>query len=434
MKILRTLLTDITTLGLSFILAMIIWVVAVRANDPIVDKSLELDITDRGLLPALGEWSASDDLVRITIEGPQSIVNPLTRSDFSAYIDLSEIPFGESQAPVYIDLASEEIEIVFQDPQTVDVVAEEIISRDIPVTVDIRGSAARGHTIGEPISDPSFIQVSGPEQRVSQIAQARITIFLEQPREDVTAVRRPTFIDQETNVVSMSGLNTSTNEIEVVLPVDEIAGVAEKPITVDWSGSPALGYRLLDVRAEPTSLVVSGSPTVIDGLRSVSTEEIDISGLNESFTQQVALVFPDGVNPDEVESVFVTVEIEPIFTIDVVRRIPEFRALGEDLTAMATPEQLTIFLFGPLPALESINEEDVTVTLDLLDLGPGEYNLRPIVTVSANEIEIRSTEPETITVVIEEAEIGGRDESTGAENTAPTTESPTLTPVMTTTP
>ena len=72
--------------------------------------------------------------------------------------------------------------------------------------------------------------------------------------------------------------------------------------------------------------------------------------------------------------------------------------------AEVNPEELSIFLFGPLPALESISDGDVTVTLDLLDLEPGVYALKPLVSVSANEVEIRSTEPETMSVTISEIE------------------------------
>lgn len=431
MRIFRTLLTDITTLLLSLFLALIIWVVAVRASDPITTKSLELDITERGLLLAEGAVTKSEDLVRITVEGPQSVINPLTRSDFTAYIDLSEVPFGTSQTPVLIDYSAAEVQIAFQEPQSIEVVAEEIISREIPVRVDLRGSAARGHTNGEASSDPPSIIVSGPEQRVNQLSEARITVFLEQPKEDVIAIRRPTFVNQELNVVSISGLTTSTDEVQVVVPINEIDGVAEKPITVDWNGSPAVGYRLLNVSVEPTSLLISGSPTTIEEIRSISTESIDISGLNTSLTQQVVLIFPDGVTPEEVEPVFVTIEIEPILTTDVVRRIPEFRALGEGLQAEVNPDELSIFLFGPLPALESINEDDVTVTLDLLDLEPGEYALKPLVSVTANEVEIRSTEPETMTVTISEVDEEA-DVQVGEGTPTPTRSSPA--PITTPTP
>ena len=205
--------------------------------------------------------------------------------------------------------------------------------------------------------------------------------------------------------------------------------MADKPITVDWSGMPATGYRLLNVSVEPNSLLVTGPPTVLEDIRSISTEPIDISGLNQSFTQQVSLDFSEGVTPDEVQPVIVTIEIEPIITIDVVRRVPEIRALPDGLEAIVEPEELTIFLFGPLPALESLTEEDIDVTLDLLDFAPGEHAVKPIVSVSAGEVEIRSTDPEFMNVTIVDR---STDNEGSAGNRTPTpTPAPVGTPVPT---
>jgi hypothetical protein len=43
--------------------------------------------------------------------------------------------------------------------------------------------------------------------------------------------------------------------------------------------------------------------------------------------------------------------------------------------------------------LDSIDERDVRVTLDFLNLGPGNHNLEPIVDVFANDVEVRSVQP-----------------------------------------
>jgi hypothetical protein len=98
------------------------------------------------------------------------------------------------------------------------------------------------------------------------------------------------------------------------------------------------------------------------------------------------------------------------------------RGLGEDLDAILDPEEVRVFLFGPLPVLESLEEDDVRVTLDLLNLEIGTYNLEPLVTVSANRIVARSIQPATVTVVITEA-MTMTDEITG---TLPVTETSSL--------
>lgn len=400
MTIVRWLASETATLILALFIGVIIWTAAVRANDPITTKSLVLEIQQTGLLPAEGDVTLGDRSVRITIEGPRSRIDPLRATDFQAFIDLSQISFGESLAAVQVTFSINEVNLVFQEPQQITVMAEEIVNREIPVSVTVNGDPARGHTLSLPIADPATILVSGRASRVNQLANAEITIFVDGNKEDIIQVRRPVFMTQEGRTASVTGLDLSTEEVIVTIPVQEIAGVAEKPIVVDWVGSPAPGYRLLDVTIEPDSVLVTGSPTAISNLTTLRTESIDISGLNESFEERVVLNLPEGIELDEVQPILVSFEIEPIRSTAVVRRVPEIRALGEGLEATLEPEQITVTLFGPIPALDSIQDADVTVTLDLLDLVTGTHTVAPIVNVLVSDVEVRSFQPELVTVNI----------------------------------
>lgn len=396
----KNIVSELFTLILCFVLAIIVWVVAVQASDPLTTKSLELEIQPSGLLPAAGEVTFFDRTVRIYIEGPQSMVQNLTADDFTAAIDLSQVSFGEVTVPIHIRHELAQVKIVLQEPLQTLVTAEAIIDKEIPVRIRVRGEPARGHQLGNSTSSPTSILVSGPASKVNALSEAQVTIFLDAPREDVITVRRPVFVDRNGAAVSTTGLKLSTEETVVTVVVDELAGVAEKPIIVNWSGQPAVGYRLLNVTIEPASVLVSGSPTILENLRSISTEPLDITGLNSSFEQRVTLAVPEGVVQEEIQPVLVTFEIEPILTTTVIRKMPELRALGEGLEAQMAPDQLSVFLFGPLPVLDSITEADVIVAVDLLDLKPGTYSLKPVVTVVASGVEVRSFLPEFITVTI----------------------------------
>jgi YbbR domain-containing protein len=245
------------------------------------------------------------------------------------------------------------------------------------------------------------------------LAEGRITVFVDDAREDIVEMRRPTFYDFEGNVASTAGLTVSPQEVEAILPVIELAGFAEKPISALWTGEPAPGHRLLDVRVEPDSVQVTGSPDQLDTLF-VQTEPIDITGLTESVTQQVSLDLPEGVTPVDLQPVFVTVEVVPIRTSAVVQRPVEVRALEEGLEAIVEPQEVRVFMFGPLPVLESLAEDDVRITVDALGLVSGTHVLEPLVTVSANEVEVRSTQPAQVTVIITGV-------ITPSETTTPTT-------------
>ncbi len=395
--------SQILTLLFAFTIALVIWFVAIQASDPVSTKSLLLPVETRGVLPAEGSVSVDDDTVRVFVEAPQSILTPLTNQDFEAYIDLSSVPWGESVATIEVRSLVERVRIILQEPQSTRVVAEQVIDRTIPVEVILRGEPARGRAVGTPVVEPATILVSGPESRVNQIARAELTIFIDGIRTEMSTSRRPVFYDRNGNVLSTSGLELGADEVTVMVPLVEVEGIAEVPVILNWLGEPALGYRLLQVSAEPQSVLVSGSPAALENLGFIPTEEVDITGLNASFEQRVTLVLPDGVELAEVQPVLASFEIEPILTTSVIRKIVEVRALDEGLEAILDPPQLTIFLFGPLPVLDTVTEDDVSVTVDLLDLEIGTHTVTPLVQVLANDVEVRSYQPEFVTVLITES-------------------------------
>jgi YbbR domain-containing protein len=268
------------------------------------------------------------------------------------------------------------------------------------VLVDVRGEVPRGYVRGDPFVDPEMITVTGPSSRVDALTEARVDIFLDFPREDVTRVRTPTFYNREGEISSVSSLNLSTREVQISVPIDEQAGFALKSVIVNFAGEPAPGYRVLSVSAEPDSVLVTGRPTQIEQVSFVGTETVDVNGLRESITVPAALNLPSGLELEEVQSVIVRVEIEPILTSDVVRQEPEIRNLGEGLTATLDVEQVVVFVAGPFDKLEALTDDDVRVTLDLFGLVTGTHQVEPEASVLVSDVAVRSIQPTAVTVVI----------------------------------
>ncbi|MFN2222840.1 MAG: YbbR-like domain-containing protein [Candidatus Promineifilaceae bacterium] len=399
MRFTRTLISNLTTLVIAIILAIAIWATAVRASDPVETLTFEIPVEVVGKAADAEVINRPPQSVLITIEGPSSALAQALPSTFEGFIDLTNVPYGESEVPIQVQGEIEQVDIVSIFPESAQIRQDQIVSRNIPVALQVRGEVPRGHRLGTTRLEPATVQVTGSADRVDDLAEGRVIVFVDDAREDISEMRRPTFYDFEGNVASTAGLTISPQEVETIVPVIELAGYAEKPISALWVGEPTPGYRLLDVRVEPASIQVTGSPDQLDTLF-VQTEPIDITGLTETVTQQVALDLPEGVTPVDLQPVFVTVEIVPIRTSSVVQRSVEVRALEDGLQATVEPPEVRVFMFGPLPVLESLADEDVRVTVDVLGLVTGTHVLEPLVTVSASEVEVRSTQPAQVTVVI----------------------------------
>ena len=399
MRLLKSLAANVATLSLSLILAVLIWGIAVRANDPVNQLPLRLPVEVVGR-PADSSVTITPNLVEVIVEGPSSVLDGLTTSDFLAEIDLTDFSSGQADFPVQIRHNVEAIQIAFQLPEEVSVQVERIVSREIPVRVEVRGEAARGYVLDEPFVDPAAIQVTGSASRVESLAEARVTVFLDNPQQDAVVPRRPVFYDRQGNIVGVNNLELSAEEVLVTVPIDQLAGYAAKPIIVDWQGEPTPGYRLLDVRVEPDSVLLTGSPASLDALSRVRTEPVDITGLRESVTLSVGLDLPEGLQLDDLQPIIVQIEIEPILTSSVISKRPEIRALGEGLTITLDVDEVRVFLFGPLDKLDTLVDEDVRVTLDLFGLEAGTHSLEPDADVFVSDVEVRSIQPPQLTVNI----------------------------------
>jgi YbbR domain-containing protein len=399
-KLARFILSNLFTLAVSMILAVLIWVNASQTEDPIQDRWLQIPLEYVGQPDESILLSAKRQTVQVFFEGPASVVTQMSAADFSAIVDMSQVPFGQQElVAVEVRTQTDNVTILSQ-PEPVVILLEQLVTRQIPVELDIRGEVARGHVQEDPLIDPEVISVSGEASAVEILDHARVTVFLNNERETRIDLAAPLFYDQQGRVASIGGLNLSSDQVRITIPVNEAANYAEKFISIDLVGEPAPGYRMLTAKTEPPSVLIQGSPTQINALTQARTEPVDITGLTESFRQQVTLALPAGVVLDEVVEIFVDVEIEPFLTTRPYNQLIVLQGLADDLEALVEPERVRVVLFGPLPALETLLDEEVRVTLDLFELDVGVYGLEPDVTFPDRGIELRSIQPSLVTVNI----------------------------------
>ncbi|MFN2187521.1 MAG: YbbR-like domain-containing protein, partial [Candidatus Promineifilaceae bacterium] len=215
MRSIRGALANITTLFLALILALVIWAAAVRASDPVATRILEIDVQTVGIPAQATMITSPPDTVFITIEGPESTLENTSSAEFQAIIDLSETPYAEVEVPIDVIYTGDDthLTIISQSPEAATVRMEQIITREIPISVQVRGDVARGHTRGETRIEPDTVQITGPSPRVSNLAEGRVTILVVDAKEDVSQERPPTFYVIDGNVASVVGLTVSPAEV-----------------------------------------------------------------------------------------------------------------------------------------------------------------------------------------------------------------------------
>lgn len=406
MRLARPLVANLATLILSFLLAVVIWVNAMQVEDPDLKRVLQIPATFIGLPEDVTRISPTNNNppILISYEGPTSIVSELSPEDFTAIIDLSEVPLGRD-ASVPVEIQAKDTRVTLEDPipAVVNVRLEKLITREIDMKLELQGEVARGYVMGDPLIDPPVISVTGIESEVDHLDFAQVTVFLNSDTQTRIESPQPLFYDRQGRVASVSGLQLSTEEVEVTIPINESADFANRVITADVTGQVAPGYRVLGVTVEPSSVLVTGRPTQLALPFRVQTEPIDITGLTETFQDQVSLVLPEGITLDSVTEITVTVQIEPFSSTKIYNQPIELLGVNEDLEVTITPDTVRVVLFGPSPVLDTLTEQEVHVSLDLFGLGAGKYSLEPDVTIPDRGLELRSIQPSAIEVTLTES-------------------------------
>lgn len=145
--------------------------------------------------------------------------------------------------------------------------AELMIANEVPSLVDVR--------------------VSGPRTLLMNISPNDISIAV-----DLTDLQPglTTFKRLEERLNLPSGLRvTRLSPSFIDLKLERIKQ-KQVPIKVVLNGEPLLGYQVERVKAVPDRVVVSGAESELKNVHEVTTEPIDLNGVNEGFSLIVPLV------------------------------------------------------------------------------------------------------------------------------------------------
>lgn len=156
-------------------------------------------------------------------------------------------------------------------------------------------------------------------------------------------------------------------------------------------GTPVQGFAVESVTVTPAVVSIRGASALVEGLARVSTEPIDISGLDRRTEQPAALDLPNGVEPAEL--VELRAEID-ILALNEQRTFTEVPVHVWNVPGVrATPSTAQVVLRGPAATLRELAVEDVTVFVH-----PGEQGSQTRVRVlhaGGAEVESTSIVPES---------------------------------------
>jgi YbbR domain-containing protein len=401
----RSLAKNIRTFLLALVLGISVWVSAVSAADPnevhTYPKPIPLQLI--GQDPSLVVTSDLPSTMEVSLRAPRSVWEFLIAQEDSvrASLDLTGLSAGKHTVQVQITVAMRPYQIVLANPTTVTVDLESLGHQTFPLVLSLTGQPAAGYQAGDASKDITEVVVSGPESIIQQVAQTRVVVNLDGIRESIDESLQIQVVDDQNK--TLKGLAINPESVRVTIPISQQGGFRDVAVKVIVEGQQAPGYRIENISVFPPVVTVfAEDPELVNALPGVvQTQPLDLQDRRENISTRLSLDLPDNITIVGSKTVQVQVSISPIQTSLTLSNQPiDVIGLSEGLSAQPFPQTVDVIISGPVPVLDALRSQDITVSVDCKGLDVGVYQLEPKVNPLVDNISVESVLPSTVEVVI----------------------------------
>lgn len=404
MRILRWLGNNLTSLILSMLLALVVWISAVTSANPNLEVELTIPLE---VIQQASDIAIVDDLpatIAITVLAPESIIQQLEEiNPLVATIDLKDISAGTYRFPVKVNIPDEirPIRILNQNPERLELRISNLISKMIAISIQVNGDPAIGYQASGLSWENILVTITGQETGVQSVTSVVGTIDIS----DATgSLAKEVILDpKDSSGESVTGVSLSPKSVLVNQSITLKGGYRNLAVNVTTLGTVEPGYRFTSINpAPPTVMVFSADPQLVAQLPGyVNTKPLDLTGVDDYLETILELDLPPGVSVVGDPTVLVQVNVTALETNLVLERDIEIIGLRPGLTASVSPGQVSVAVSGPVPVLENLTLRDIRVVVDLTDLDIGVHIVSPTIEILPSEVIWEDSSPATVEIVIE---------------------------------
>ncbi|MDD4146358.1 MAG: CdaR family protein [Clostridia bacterium] len=383
--------------ALAVLLAVLLWLYVNPATEKVFTVSvLPYNLTEGFVL------AHNPEDVEVRVTGPSSTVKSLSSKEIKASVNLASAKLGEGTYSVEVNLPPG-VEPVLIKPSSVKLLIDKIKEKQLPIRVITQGTVASGYSHFEPVLEPSTVVVRGPSRLLIDLDTALITVNLDQAKDNLVLNPPVTLLTKNGNIVS-DKFEISPKNIQVFVPITENTHNKTVSIKPNINGEPKEGFHVSRVVLDPETVKITGSYETLSQIYQVSTAPIDITGITETYSTQVALVSPEGANLLYQPVVKVLVQIEAVAVTKNLVDIPvTVINLAEGKQVILKPDKVQLTLKGPSEEIGAVEKSAVKAFVDVEGLELGVHNLVVKAEVPKT-LQLFNVEPSTVEVKIIEKE------------------------------
>ncbi|PAD34056.1 CdaR family protein [Terribacillus saccharophilus] len=343
--------------------------------------------------------SGVPEYVSMQLVGPASDVTAaIQQKNYEAYVDLTDLDTGTHTVKLHYENVSDNLQVYMQ-PASVEVTIQEKASQQFNVDVGYTNEdqMAAGFQVDSSTVEPQTVSIVSTQEVIDQISSVRAYVDLTDVDADIDSREAPVKVyDAQGNELSV---NVQPETVEVSVQVSNPSKTV--PVEVKTKGQAPDDVSVASLTPEIQEVTIYASQDTLDGIDSVSTEEIDLSKVTENQTIDANLQLPDNVRSASDEQISVDIELDETSETTIENVPVTIEDLPDDQEATITDpqnEQIDVTVSGAQSEIEGLSADDITATIDGSNLEEGEQTVQIDVSGPQNIELTPSQEEATITV------------------------------------
>ena len=371
---------------ISFVLAILFWLVIASIEDPETTKNFTVPVTkiNEELVRESDKTYevTSGNTVAITVRARQSILSDLTAEDFKAVADFANLSFtGAIPIEVSVLHHTNHVEITKGANTMMKVSIEELASVDKVVSTKAEGSVITGKALGTITVEPNMIRMEGAKTTIDRIASVYAVVNVSGSSEDSSYVVEPIVYDSNGDIIDTTDILFSVDSLTV-----NVTLLDTKTVPVEWNidVTAADGYGIESKDYTPSEIQVAGSEEALNAISKVVLDDYVAYDLTEGVEYEAdleSIVKDRGVsivNPEENRNVKLAVRVAPY---DQKSGTVEFDAIelkgknSDYKYSVSGDTSITYALSGLSTDLEILDDTKLDFILDVTGLEPGNHTL-----------------------------------------------------------
>lgn len=272
-------------------IACCLWIYVMSEQNPVVEKEVAIPLATRNLTEGMMVFNVPAK-VSVRVRGTRTALATMPESDVFAFANLGNLSVGTHT--VLINARFARGDVIQVTPPAVNLFIDVKKDKIVPVTAEIVGSPNKDFAVDSHMLTPSEVKVEGAATRLDALDKIFVPVDVSGRSQEFTVTQKPLAVAKDG--MDMQDVKIDPAEIIVRTRLKSRIQTAAVPVKVSYKGELAEGLKITSATVNPFKVTVSGAPSVVENLKELNLEPVDLEKITKNVSVPVKLVLPKGVS------------------------------------------------------------------------------------------------------------------------------------------